>query len=80
MFYKVKRRFVFAGSIGLLLLLGVISVLARPLGSGDVFLPLVILQRAPPTPSATGKLLITELLYNPLNEPAREPAGEWVEI
>ena len=41
----------------------------------DSYLPLV-LANYPPAPSTTTKLLITEVLYNPLSE----PAGEWVEI
>ena len=58
----------------------VFTAIASPLQNSDVHLPLIILQRPPPTPSTTGLLLITELLYNPSNEPVREPAGEWVEI
>lgn len=67
-------------SILCLAMLIAITVIASPLGSANAYLPLVILQRPTPTPSSTGLLLITELLYNPTSDIATEPAGEWVEI
>jgi hypothetical protein len=40
----------------------------------------VLIDRPPSPPATTARLLITELVYNPFNEPSIEPAGEWVEI
>ena len=74
-----KRYAVVFGTL-IALIVVIITAIASPLGNGNTYLPLVILQLPTPTPSSTGLLLITELLYNPTNEIAIEPAGEWVEI
>ena len=74
------RRFGIILIVLCIVTLATITSFANSLWSDTTYLPLVILQRPPPTPSATGLLLITELLYNPSSDPAPEPAGEWIEI
>ncbi|MFC1997884.1 lamin tail domain-containing protein, partial [Chloroflexota bacterium] len=78
MYWKRPNRSKYALILSVLcfVMLAAITVLASPLESDNSYLPLVILQRPSPTPSTTGLLLITEVLYNPLVE----PAGEWIEI
>ena len=63
--------------LGMLLFLGllVMRVFAGANQGEMIYLPLIS-NKYPPPPSSTVKLLITEVLYNPLTE----PNGEWVEI
>ncbi len=82
MFRRGFNRRNYAGILVILCIVMLVAIVVNTsaLESNNAFLPLVILQGPSATPSATGLLLITELLYNPPSDFAPEPAGEWVEI